>query len=65
MAHDLVTIKEAAAILGVDRAIVYREKRRGRLSPAEQRRQGKMNRMYFRRSDVEALRTLRDSEVQE
>lgn len=65
MSEDLVSVKEAAAILGVDRAIVYREKGRGRLTPAEQRRRGKMNRTFFRRSDVEALRTLREEEVKE
>lgn len=60
---DLISVKQAAAILGVDRAIVYREKARGRLSVAENRPQGKMNRMRFRKADVEALKQLRDSEM--
>lgn len=63
MDEGLISVKEAAAILGVDRAIVYREVDRERLTIAVRRRQGKQNRSYFRKSDVEALKQLRDSEA--
>ena len=63
MSEDLISVKDAAAILGVDRAIVYREQKRGRLAIAKSTQQGKMNRSFFRRADVEQLRNLREQEV--
>lgn len=63
MEEELISVQEAAAVLGISRRIVYREMERGRLTPAKQQQQGKRNRSFFRRGDVEQLLTTRTEEA--